>query len=110
MTSREHIALLAKETLKRLNSLGAYIYHESVGGSVYIKFRDERMGSIRIADHPGRKKYKYRWNLRVDIEESRVKFDKIKRWYYRVADFEEMMVHILNYANKIVEADNERRA
>lgn len=30
---------------------------------MYLKFRDSRIGSIRIANHTGRQKYSYKWDI-----------------------------------------------
>jgi hypothetical protein len=49
--------------LDRLAKWGAYRFYEARTGSVYIKFPHWKLGSIRIADHPGKQYYKYRWNL-----------------------------------------------
>lgn len=46
-----------------LKKLGAIRWHNSMHDSYYIKFRDARLGSIRIADHPGRKKYSYKYKI-----------------------------------------------
>lgn len=49
---------------------GAYIYHQaSTSTSVYIKFAGQRMGSLRIGDHKGIEKYRYRWNLHMEHNE-----------------------------------------
>jgi hypothetical protein len=42
-----------------LEPYGALEWHRSKHNSYYIKFKDTRLGSIRIADHDGRKKYSY---------------------------------------------------
>ena len=57
---------------------GALEWHKSKYDSYYIKFKDVRLGSIRIADHDGRKKYSYTYQvftqnktkdeLRIEIE------------------------------------------
>lgn len=36
--------------------------------SIYVKMPDGK--SLRIGDHKGREKYSYRWNLRLDLEDS----------------------------------------
>lgn len=54
---------IAKYLLKVLKPFGAIEWHESRHSSQYIKFRDVRLGSIRIADHTGRQKYSYTYEL-----------------------------------------------
>ena len=61
-----------------LKPYGALEWHKSKYNSYYIKFKDVRLGSIRIADHDGRKKYSYTYQvftqnktkdeLRIEIE------------------------------------------
>ena len=61
-----------------LKPYGALEWHKSKYNSYYIKFKDIRLGSIRIADHDGRKKYSYTYQvftqnktkdeLRIEIE------------------------------------------
>ena len=61
-----------------LKPYGALEWHKSKYDSYYIKFKDVRLGSIRIADHNGRKKYSYTYQvftqnktkdeLRIEIE------------------------------------------
>ena len=42
---------------------GALEWRKSKYNSYYIKFKDTRLGSIRIADHDGRKKYSYTYQV-----------------------------------------------
>lgn len=56
---------------KRLEEYGAINWHKSRGHSFYIKFRDVRLGSIRIASHKGRDRYRYTYEIytcQKDIE------------------------------------------
>ena len=46
-----------------LKPYGALKWHRSKHNSYYIKFKDVRLGSIRIADHNGRKKYSYTYQV-----------------------------------------------
>lgn len=46
-----------------LKQYGALEWHKSKYNSYYIKFKDTRLGSIRIADHNGRKKYSYTYQV-----------------------------------------------
>jgi hypothetical protein len=52
---------LAKHDIK------AYIWHAATTGSVYIRFEDCRVGSVRLGNHDGREKLKYKFNIRNDI-------------------------------------------
>ena len=53
----------ANQLMKELESIGAIKWHTSTYGSMYIKFKDVRLGSIRISDHKGRKQYNYTYEL-----------------------------------------------
>ena len=64
------IAKLAKRLVRELEDLGAYVYHTGIYGSTYIKFTHPRLGSLRIADHPGRPNYSYRFNIDLSIDEA----------------------------------------
>ena len=87
---------LSKIVLKELSDLGAYIYHKAVtSDSVYIKFSNPKLGSLRISDHEGRSKYSYRWNLRSDLESYVDKYQG--RYYYNTGDIRNMIKHIRNY-------------
>lgn len=57
------ISSITKHLLKELKEFGAIDWHESRHSSRYIKFKDTRLGSIRIADHKGRSKYSYTYEL-----------------------------------------------
>lgn len=46
-----------------LASLGLFEWYKAKTGSVYYKFRDCRLGSIRIGDHKSRRKYSYTYDL-----------------------------------------------
>lgn len=59
---------IAKNLVSELNGLGikCYIWHVANTGSVYVRFDDNRMCSVRIGDHDGREKLKYKFNIRTD--------------------------------------------
>ena len=52
-----------EQLMKELKPLGAIKWHTSKTNSIYIKFKDVRLGSIRISDHKGRKQYNYTYEL-----------------------------------------------
>lgn len=56
--------------IRELGSRGirAEIWQDA-GASVYLRFDDARLGSVRLSNHEGRERYEYRWNLRTDISE-----------------------------------------
>ena len=81
---------LVDQILEELESLGAWLYHQTPD-SVYIKFEDSGLGSLRISNHEGRPLYRYKWNLRYDFILPMVKqHGNVTRRYYpveNVADF-----------------------
>jgi len=68
---------VSKYLLERLENYGSIKWHLSRHGSKYIKFRDVRLGSIRIADHNGRKKYNYTYEIFMDDENIKQSADVI---------------------------------
>lgn len=84
--SRAHA--LYERLCAELADVGAYGYHEALTGSRYIRFEDSRIGSIRIADHNGRPRYAYRWNLWVGIEPEQFKTRRRAHVMYHFAEDE----------------------
>ena len=92
---------ITDELVTRLNEHGleAYVWSKATTGSCYIRFKDPRMCSIRIADHNNIEKFKYKYNLRSDIKSfSFKKEDNIWRMFYP-----------LTHVNKLVKDILERR-
>ena len=60
---------IANKIVAALDEVGieSYIWHVANTGSVYIRFKDSRMCSVRIGDHNGKEKLKYKFNVRTDI-------------------------------------------
>lgn len=50
------------------DNLGAYIHTVARTGSAYIRFEDPSLGSIRLGDHDGIERYKYKFNVRTDVD------------------------------------------
>lgn len=49
--------------LDRLTEFGVIKWHKNENHSFYLKFRDVRLGSIRISNHKGRQKYHYTYEI-----------------------------------------------
>jgi len=84
---------IRKWLTKELKECGyePYLWHRTrhVNGSQYIRFKDARLGSIRIADHPGRKHLGYLFNVRTDIDKGYRELDgKVWRQYYSANELE----------------------
>lgn len=83
MSTYLEIKMVALIILDELKVLRPYIRNQAETGSIYIKFREPLLRSIRISDHPGRSKYKYKWNIRCDIDEPFTEEDHgITRHYF----------------------------
>jgi hypothetical protein len=86
--------------LDALHELKPMVLYKATTGSVYVKFDVEGVGSLRIADHPGKKGYKYRWNLRADMEgqsTSSPPSGTHKRFFYGFDSIGEMVAEMLIY-------------
>lgn len=58
--------VIRRKIVNDLADLKPNFYSQSSNGSSqYIKFGFKNIGSLRISDHPGRTKYKYKWNIIV---------------------------------------------
>lgn len=64
----ENFEKLAGTLITKLSkaNIGAYIYHVATTGSVYVRFNDNRIGSVRLGNHDGRNHLKYKFNVRSD--------------------------------------------
>ena len=70
--------------LKEVN-IEAYIWHVATTGSVYIRFNDNRIGSVRLGNHDGREKLKYKFNIRNDMGLKSGKWIKDEdKWRYYI--------------------------
>ena len=90
--------------------LGPRIWCLAAGGSCYIKFGESRLRSLRIGDHRGRKKYRYKWNLRVNYKMFKREQDgKVVRFYYPILEYNDMVRHMVMYRNKILRDDDNKK-
>lgn len=48
-----------------LKDYGSIKWYKNSNHSFYIKFKDVRLGSIRISNHNGRTKYRYKYDINV---------------------------------------------
>ena len=113
----------ANYLLANLKSIGAIKWHTSTYGSKYIKFKDVRLGSIRISDHKGRTQYNYTYEL-TDIStteeidnviqlikaksrilsnfnpENFIVYSKTQQRYIQLKSLNEYKDHVLNAKNR----------
>ena len=77
-------------------------YYEAFStSSCYIKLDYGISNSIRIADHKGKDKYPYRFNLMLNLNES---YEENGRNYYSINDYNKMIQDIKNFRdNKLDE-------
>lgn len=62
-----------------LKDYGAIKWHKTNGHSFYIKFKDVRLGSIRISNHQGRHWYSYTYEINVHDKDIHAKICDIVR-------------------------------
>lgn len=93
-----------------LADLGAHIYKVADSGSVYIKFEDPGLGSLRIATHYGMLKYRYRWNLRKGLPEWYSENDRgVVRYYFPWDNLDLFYDKIRLFAATMPKAEGENR-
>lgn len=91
------------------DDLGAYIYTVAKTGSVYIRFTDASLGSIRLGDHDGIEKYRYKFNVRSDIQwHGWRKEDNIWRYYCNSQHLDKLKEQILKTKEFRKNADKSR--
>jgi len=79
---------------KRLNNLGFIVhrYNSVTTSSIYLKLDYGVCCGIRIADHPGKKKYHYRFNVMKDYRGERaILYDGLPSYFF---DFSELEIVI----------------
>lgn len=59
MTEKE----ISESLFRWLEPYGIIKWHKNSNHSFYLKFRDVRLGSIRIANHKGREQYNYTYEI-----------------------------------------------
>jgi len=63
--------------VESLKNYGSIKWHKNSNHSFYIKFRDVRLGSIRIANHRGRDRYHYTYEIFKSDKDIERKIDDI---------------------------------
>lgn len=58
-----HEEKIARYVIDYMSDYGLILWHVSKHDSVYLKFKDTRLGSIRIANHKSTKKYTYKYEI-----------------------------------------------
>ena len=95
----------------KLVGVDAYIWHAATTGSAYIRFDDNRIGSVRLGDHAGRKKLKYKWNIRTDFPKNHKKWHKVEgmwRFYIHVDKWKEIIPLLVDRKNEVATWDKNK--
>ena len=84
---------IADSLCRRLKKKGFHIlrYDAITTGSIYLKLDYGVCNSIRISDHRGKTKLKYRYNIGTNIKQRSDVQDRYRRFYYP-ADEEDRLV------------------
>lgn len=115
--SNKKIRIIVKTIINATEKYGVYIYHVAKFNSVYLKFDDPRMGSVRIADHYSKKDHlKYTWNIRLDIKNSYINgnmnaypVSDLNKFFDDLEDrFNSINVKPMDFSNLIIENSNKR--
>lgn len=86
------------------SGVGCYIWHIATTGSIYIRFEDNRIGSVRIGNHQGRSKLKYKYNLRTDLGLNGVKWikdDNVWRCYIPLLKWDELVKILIDRSEQV---------
>lgn len=77
--------------IEALAEFEPYIYKKAYSSdSVYVKF-GRIPHSLRISDHKGRKKYRYRWNIRTDILLKEINTNGHEMRFYPIDNLRDMI-------------------
>lgn len=90
---------LMKKLLDDLDKEGFILqYYEAYStSSCYIKLDYGVSNSIRIADHKGKDKYPYRFNLMINLDTS---YEDNGRLYYNIDDYNKMISDIKKFKDE----------
>jgi len=96
----KHFKDIADKLIIELAAKGieCYIWHLATTGSVYIRFKDSRMCSVRIGNHDGRDHLKYKYNLRDDISSNHknwIKDGETWRYYLQLTKWKELIPELV---------------
>ena len=103
---------IANNIVKELetNGVKSFIWHAATTGSVYIRFECVNIGSIRIGDHDGRSKLRYKYNVRSDIKKSYWDKEKgIFRFYISSKNWTDLIPEIVKRYNIVRTWDQKRK-
>ena len=94
---KRQMGALKNIVLSELKDIDARLYNHAKSGSVYIKFCDERLRSLRICNHGNIPKYRYKWNIELGGT-TRTEVDNgVKRFYFADNDLRNFYKRIRRY-------------
>lgn len=105
---------LAKNIIKEfmMHGISARIAYVSDWGSVYIEF-DDAIEPIMIGKGIGNEKKKYRYNLRMDIEDlihiKDMSHEVGWTYHYPIKMYVDLIMHIVNEYNRPISLKNQIR-
>lgn len=99
---KQQIQKVVRRIEQELKGFGLKKYYVAQTGSTYLRFRDSRLRSVRVGDHDGREKYRYKWNLRSDIPSSFERNDRtICRFYFTFNNISAFVKRVKEYHQDI---------
>lgn len=75
----------------RIKGFKASLHYISKRGSGYIQFEEKNIGKIRVSEYPDTAKYKYRFNVRFDIERS---YRDGYQYFYTIEDLDTLYIQL----------------
>ena len=106
--NKNQLRHIAQKTVDALIERGVfcYIYHEATTGSVYIRFENPVIGSVRLADHDGRAHLKYKFNLLLgNVKKGWRKENNKWRYFADLSDWKDLVDVIVKSADYVKEND-----
>lgn len=95
MRSKDYMYKLLEDLYREGFVLQYYMAFST--SSCYIKLDNGVSNSVRIADHKGKDKYQYRFNLMIGLNKS---YEKDGRYYYSVEDYQKLIKDIKQFRDE----------
>ena len=105
---RVHLLSTAAKLVKYLSDsgVGCYVYHKASTGSVYVRFDNPTIGSVRFSDHSGRSHLKYKYNILLgEVRSGWKKEENHWRYYAPVHDWKKVAEVIIKSTKYIKDND-----
>lgn len=95
------IAAATDKVIELIQPMNPWVYHVSRNNSVYLKFdlpHAPAIGTLRVADHPGLRKYRYKWNILIGYQGKLAVRDRgIVRYFYSESQLNLFASQILEF-------------